>query len=123
MAEFKHFHPDLPPSDHSVLCAEVTLESEDPEGDVIRALTRYGLVRREDIRDTLVIHEACGYPVYDLGFEAVRAQAQALFARHGNLHCVGRNAEFRHIETDEDIASAAACLRGLYGDDFVRLQA
>ena len=122
MAEFKHFHPDLPPSDHSVLCAEVTLESDDPEGDVVRALTRYGLIRREEIRDTLVIREACGYPVYDLGFEAVRDQAQALFARHGNLHCVGRNAEFRHIETDEDIASAAACLRGLYGDDFVRLQ-
>jgi protoporphyrinogen oxidase len=123
MAEFKHFHPDLPPTDHSVLCAEVTMDSEHAEEDVIRALKRYGLVRRDEILDTKVLDEKFGYPVYDRGFEEARARADALFGRFGNLHCVGRNAEFRHIETDEDIASAAACLRAIYGRDAIRLDA
>jgi protoporphyrinogen oxidase len=121
MAEFKHFHPHLPATDHSVLCAEVTMDSDHAEADVIAALTRYGLIRRDEILDSLVLEEGCGYPVYDRGFEAARDQAQALFGRYANLHCVGRNAEFRHIETDEDIASAADCLRRIYGTDAVRL--
>ncbi|MCG6941960.1 MAG: FAD-dependent oxidoreductase [Thiohalocapsa sp.] len=122
MAEFQHFHPDLPPRDHSVLCAEVTMDTDRPVADVLEALERYGLVSREEVRDTLVLTEDCGYPVYDKGFEAAREQAQALFGRFDNLHCVGRNAEFRHIETDEDIASAAACLRRIYGDASVVLR-
>ena len=47
--------------------------------------------------------------------EAAKAQADALFRRYGNLHRVGRNAEFRHIELDEDLASAIACLESIYG--------
>ena len=122
MAEFKHFHPDLPPSDRTVLCAEVTVATETPVEDVIQALERYDLVRRDDILDSMVITEGCGYPVYDLGFEAVKHKAQALFGRFENLHCVGRNAEFRHIETDEDIASAADTLRAIYGPTFKALE-
>jgi protoporphyrinogen oxidase len=121
MAEFKHFHPHLPPSDHSVLCAEVTVDSDHAKEDVIAALTRYGLIRRDEILDSLVLDERFGYPVYDDGFEAVRDQAQTLFGRFCNLHCVGRNAEFRHIEVDEDIASAIDCLRRIYGADAIRL--
>ncbi len=123
MAEFKHFHPDLPPSDHSVLCAEVTLDTDRPVEDVLQALERYGLLRRDQVKDTLVLDEGCGYPVYDKGFEAARDQAHALFGRFVNLHCVGRNAEFRHIEVDEDIASAADRLRTIYGANLVRLGA
>ncbi len=123
MAEFKHFHPDLPHTDRTVLCAEVTVDTQQPVEDVLAALERYQLVRRDEVLDSMVLTEGCGYPVYDRGFEAAKAQAQALFGRFGNLHCVGRNAEFRHIETDEDIASAANCLRGIYGADAVRLGA
>ncbi len=123
MAEFKHFHPDLPPTDRTVLCAEVTVDTDQPVEDVLRALERYQLVRREEVLDSMVITEGCGYPVYDRGFETARDQAQALFGRFDNLHRVGRNAEFRHIEVDEDVASAADCLRGIYGADRVRLGA
>jgi protoporphyrinogen oxidase len=121
MAEFKHFHPHLPPTDHSVLCAEVTMDSDHAQEDVIAALTRYRLIRRDEILDSLVLEEGFGYPVYDRGFEAARDQAQVLFGRFGNLHCVGRNAEFRHIEVDEDIASASDSLRRIYGAEAVRL--
>jgi len=118
MAEFKHFHPDHPPLEHSVLCAEVTQDTQRPEEDVIEALERYRLVRREEVLDTLVLTETYGYPVYDRGFEVARERGRDLFGRFANLHCVGRNAEFRHIEVDEDVGSAAACLRRIYGDDF-----
>ncbi|TVQ85330.1 MAG: FAD-dependent oxidoreductase [Chromatiaceae bacterium] len=121
MAEFKHFHPDLPHTDRTVLCAEVTVETDQPLEGVQRALERYHLVQREEVLDSMILTERCGYPVYDRGFEDAKQQARNLFGRFANLHCVGRNAEFRHIETDEDIASAADCLRRIYGADAVRL--
>jgi protoporphyrinogen oxidase len=94
------------------------VDTEQPVDDVISALERYNLVRRDEILDTMVLPERCGYPVYDKGFEAGKEQAQALFGRYGNLHLVGRNAEFKHIETDEDIASAAEKLQQIYGSEF-----
>jgi len=115
MAEFKHFHPNWADTPNSVLCAEVTLETDRPEEDVLAALRRYRLLDEEDVLDTLVLPERYGYPVYDRGFESAKARAEALFSRYSNLHCVGRNAEFRHIELDEDLASAFECLRRLYG--------
>lgn len=121
MAEFKHFHPNDPPADHSVLCAEVTMDSDHAEEDVIHALERYRLVRRDEILDTMLLTEQYGYPVYDRSFEAARDRGRALFGRFANLHCVGRNAEFRHIEVDEDVSSAAECLRGIYGDTIAGL--
>lgn len=118
MAEFKHFHPDLPPTGNSVLCAEVTQETDRPVEDTLAALKRYGMLDVSDVDDTLVLAEPFGYPVYDRGFEAANAKAQALFRRYGNLHGVGRNAEFRHIELDEDLGSAIDCLKQVYGRAF-----
>ena len=115
MAEIKHFHPDLPATGNSVLCAEVTRETARPVDDTLAALTRYRLLDERDVDDTLVLPEPFGYPVYDRGFEAAKAEADALFRRYGNLHRVGRNAEFRHIELDEDLASAIDCLKQVYG--------
>jgi protoporphyrinogen oxidase len=115
MAEFKHFHPDLPSTGNSVLCAEVTQETKRPVDDTLAALKRYRLLDASEVDDTLVLPERFGYPVYDRGFEAAKAQADALFRRYGNLHLVGRNAEFRHIELDEDLASAIDCLKQVYG--------
>lgn len=118
MAEFKHFHPDLPRTDNSVLCAEVTLETDRPVEDTLAALKRYGLLEEAEVSDSLVLPERFGYPVYDRGFETAKAKAEALFARYGNLHLVGRNAEFRHIEVDEDLGSAMCCLERIYGRPF-----
>jgi protoporphyrinogen oxidase len=115
MAEFKHFHPDGPETPNSVLCAEVTMETQRPEDDVLAALRRYGLADAADVSDAMVLPERFGYPVYDRGFERARERAQRLFSRYGNLHCVGRNAEFRHIELDEDLTSAMDCVDRVYG--------
>ncbi len=118
MAEFKHFHPDWPETPNSVLCAEVTVETARPEDDVLSALRRYDLLDADDILDTMVLPERYGYPVYDRGFERVKERAELLFSRYANLHCVGRNAEFRHIEVDEDLLSAIDCVKQLYGTAF-----
>lgn len=118
MAEFKHFHPDWPETRNSVLCAEVTMDTSRPEDDVLAALRRYKLVDESDVADTLVLPEPYGYPVYDRGFEQAKGRAEQLFSRYENLHCVGRNAEFRHIELDEDLISAMQRLRDLYGAAF-----
>jgi protoporphyrinogen oxidase len=114
MAEFRNFHDPGIASDNTVLCAEVTAETDRPVEDVLDALERYHLVERADVDDVLVVPERFGYPVYDRGFEAAKAQAETLFGRFDNLHPVGRNAEFRHIEVDEDLESALAVVRRLY---------
>jgi UDP-galactopyranose mutase len=114
MAEFRNFHDPEAESINTVLCAEVTAETDRPVDDVLDALERYQLVKREDIDDTLVLPEGFGYPVYDRGFEVAKDQAGEIFGRFENLHLVGRNAEFRHIEVDEDLESALAMVRRVY---------
>ena len=117
MAEFKHFHTNLEALDSTVLCAEVTAETDDPVGDVMKALKTYSLVSEEDVKDVLVLPERFGYPVYDRDFELATEKAERLFSAFSNLHRVGRNAEFRHIELDEDLESALVQVKGIYGLD------
>lgn len=117
MAEFKHFHSDSKARENTVLCAEVTAETADPVRDVMQALKRYELVDESDVKDVLVLPERFGYPVYDKGFERATEQADQLFSRFSNLHLVGRNAEFKHIELDEDLESALRQVREIYGTD------
>jgi protoporphyrinogen oxidase len=117
MAEFKNFHSRGMPADSTVLCAEVTVDTQTPVEDVLAALERYDLISRDEVDDILVLPESFGYPVYDKGFDDVKAQAERFFSGLSNLHRVGRNAEFRHIEVDEDLESAMACIRRIYGGD------
>ena len=114
MAEFRNFHDPEAQVDNTVLCAEVTAETDRPVEDVLNALERYGLVDRAEVDDIMVLPEGFGYPVYDRGFETVKARAETVLSRYENLHSVGRNAEFRHIEVDEDLESALATVRRLY---------
>lgn len=116
LAEFKNFSDVGVPEDKMVLAAEVTMPSERPLEDVLSALERYRLVHRDDVLDTLELHEAFGYPVYDFDYEKARLEAAEVFGHYCNLHLVGRKAECRHIEVDEDFASAAKLVRELFED-------
>ncbi|MGB5295855.1 MAG: hypothetical protein WBP34_12960, partial [Thermoanaerobaculia bacterium] len=116
MAEFKNFARGGVPEDHTVVVAEVTSATDDPQGDVLEAFERYNLARREEVLDSLLIHESFGYPVYDRHYELAVEDARQVFGAFENLHLVGRNAEFRHIEVDEDLASAMNLARQLSGD-------
>ena len=115
LAEFKNFSNDHTAQDNTVLCAEVTVDTDSPVEDVLRVLESYGLIDRKEVVDTLVLPIRCGYPIYDRGYEAVRHDALAFFSKFENLHLVGRNAEFRHIDADEDFASANHLIDSLYG--------
>ena len=117
MAEFKNFHSHGVPEETTVLCAEVTADTETPVEDVLQALERYNLLSRDEVDDIMVLPERFGYPVYDKDFDKVKARAEDFFSRFPNLHRVGRNAEFRHIEVDEDLESAVACVREIYGPE------
>ncbi len=110
MAEFKNFYPEGFVSSSTVLCAEVTANSDNPIEDVISTLSLYGLVNSSDISDAMVVEEKFGYPIYLKDSEGDRKKARELFSRFENLHIVGRNAEFRHIDVDEDIESAIECV-------------
>lgn len=112
-AEFKNFSDRGTPKDRTVVVAEVTAPTDDPTGDALEGLERYGLLSKDEVLDTKLIFERFGYPVYDKNFEIVREQAEEEFGRYHNLHLVGRNAEFRHIEVDEDYAAALALVRSL----------
>ena len=120
MAEFKNFAQPSIATDNTVLCAEVTTHSDTPLEDVISALVSYDLIKREDIKDILVLEEAYGYPIYLKGFDVQRAEAQKLFGQYHNLHTVGRNAEFRHIDVDEDLESAISCVEDIIEDLGIR---
>jgi len=115
LAEFKNFSHDHTAEDNTVLCAEVTVDTDSPVEDVLTALERYQLIDRKDVNDTLTIPIRCGYPIYDRGYEAIREGALDFFNGFENLHLVGRNAEFRHIDADEDFASANHLINELYG--------
>ncbi|MGB5479298.1 MAG: hypothetical protein WBO53_20040, partial [Thermoanaerobaculia bacterium] len=113
MAEFKNFARGGVPEDRTVVVAEVTSATDDPLGDVLAAFERYNLAHRDEVLDSLLIHESFGYPVYDRHYELAVEEAGQVFGAFENLHLVGRNAEFRHIEVDEDLASAMNLVRQL----------
>jgi protoporphyrinogen oxidase len=119
LAEFKNFSQDHTAPDSTVLCAEVTVDTDNPVEDVLTALERYKLIDRKEVVDTLTVPIKCGYPIYDRGYESVREDALAFFGEFKNLHLVGRNAEFRHIDADEDFASASQLIKRLYGQEGV----
>ena len=115
-AEFKNFSDESVPDARTVVVAEVTMPSDDPVKDVLSALGRYDLVEPDEVLDSYQIHERFAYPVYDRDYEQALEEASHVFGRFANLHLVGRNAEFRHIEVDEDYASARSVVRRLEAD-------
>jgi len=116
LAEFKNFASGDAPADRTVLVAEVTIPSDEPLEDVLAALERYKLLDRGEVLDSLLIHERFAYPVYDQDYERALEESKEVFGRFENLHLVGRNAEFRHIEVDENFASALSLVRSLTGE-------
>jgi protoporphyrinogen oxidase len=114
LAEFKNFSDDYTAKENTVLCAEVTSDSDDPVEDVLKTLENYNLIRREDVVDTLIIPIKYGYPIYDKGYEEVTMKVSRIVNGIDNLHLVGRNAEFRHIDVDEDFSSASQLVSSLY---------
>ncbi|MCC5929805.1 MAG: FAD-dependent oxidoreductase [Cyclobacteriaceae bacterium] len=116
LAEFKNFSDEGAAKDKTVLCAEVTTHTEDPVSDVLKAVYDYKLFKPEELGDVLLLEEKFGYPVYLKDFEKEKEKVQNMLKKYENLHLVGRNAEFRHIDVDEDYESARNLVKQLKDD-------
>jgi GT2 family glycosyltransferase/protoporphyrinogen oxidase len=106
LVEFKNMSAVDTPEDTTVICAEVTQYHPDVAQKVIDDLTRIKLVKKDEILDSLVVRENFAYPVYNQEYDDVLKDAQNQVERYKNLYLVGRNAEFRHREVDDNFAAA-----------------
>ncbi len=106
LVEFKNMSPVDVPVETTVLCAEVTQEHTDVVQRTIDDLVRVGLISREDILDTKVIRENFAYPVYSQNYDKIVQDAESIFSTYRNLHLVGRAAQFRHFEADDNLEAA-----------------
>jgi hypothetical protein len=113
LTEFKNLSSVDSPPDKTVLCAEVTQEYSDVEAQVVQDVVGTGLVKRKEILDATSRCERFGYPVYDQCYSGEVEQASDVFEKIGNLHLVGRSAEFEHKEVDDNWASAMELVKRL----------
>jgi len=114
LVEFKNLSPIDQPQNHTVLCAEVTsVDLENAVQHVINDLVRCGLVRSDEILDSMVLYEECAYPVFDLSYKEHVAIARKTLECIPNLHLIGRAAEFQHLELDEIYGKALSLVNRL----------
>jgi hypothetical protein len=113
LIEFKNLSAIDQPPQQSVLCAEVTGQHGNVEQKVVEDVTRCGLVRPNEIIDTMLHREKFGYAVYDLDYAGRLALAREQLERFHNLHLLGRSAEFEHLEIDDIYAHALTLVNRL----------
>lgn len=106
LVEFKNMGADSHPAGTTVVCAEVTRDCPDVTRHVIDDLARTGFIRRDEVLDAKVLREEFAYPVYSKAYEATVATAARHFGAYDNLYVVGRAAEFKHREVDDNFAAA-----------------
>ncbi len=116
LVEFKNLSAAGQPRDRTVLCAEVTSKHPEVVQHVVDDVVRCGLVRPEEILDTMVLHEEYGYALYDLTYADRVARVRETLKRYRNLHLLGRSAEFQHLEVDDVYANALALTARLAPD-------
>ncbi|MBP7962321.1 MAG: glycosyltransferase [Caldilineaceae bacterium] len=115
MVEFKNMSPVETPSETTVICAEVTQEHDNVIQRVIDDLARTGLLDPKDVLDSMVLREEYAYPIYRSAYDQILTEAEAAFSRYGNLYVVGRAAEFRHREVDDNFSAAIETIERLAG--------
>lgn len=101
VSEFRNFSKTQPDVNQTVLCCEVTATELGSEERVIEELARVGLLRPDQVLDTMKIHVPMAYPVYDLASDDEMARMAEIFAERPDLHLLGRNAQFTHRDVDE----------------------
>jgi GT2 family glycosyltransferase/protoporphyrinogen oxidase len=106
MVEFKNMSPVDTDGQTTVVCAEVTQHHPDVVGKVICDLEQVGLLTQKEVLDSTVVRENFAYPVYNQNYEKVLEAAQQFFGQFDNLFLVGRAAEFRHREADDNFEAA-----------------
>lgn len=106
LVEFKNLSSVGVPQETTVVCAEVTSLNSNVINRVIMDLEKVGLVKKREILESMVISEPFSYPVYDLNYEREVEETRSKIMAYKNLYVVGRAAEFKHREIDDNFASA-----------------
>ncbi len=106
VSEFANFYHSARDDGRTVLCCEVTATERGSTERVIAELASVGLLRPEQVVDTLVVRMPAAYPIYDLASDAELARAEIIFEGHPDVHLLGRNAQFAHRDVDEIYAEA-----------------
>ncbi len=106
VAEFKNFSTDHHAADNSVICVEVTAQKDFSVENVISELERIGVLNATDVLDTKLIEIPCAYPIYDLKYRDQINLAMTNFRQYPNIHLLGRNARFSHVDVDEVFSAA-----------------
>lgn len=114
MVEFKQLSATDKPADTTVVCAEVTRDVDNPVEQVIADLCRIGFVTPDEILDAMVHFERFAYPVYRAEYETTVGQTTQALAQWHNLRLVGRAAEFKHREADDNFAEATRVAQAVY---------
>ncbi len=109
--------PNLGPPETNVVCAEVT-DCDHPSvvDKVADDLVSAGLICKEDILDSNVVTRNYSYPVYRCDYEKGVDAAQAFLAHFKNLRCVGRAAQFEHMEVDDCFTAAGQLVREIMSE-------
>ena len=107
LVEFKNLSAVDTPEDRTVICAEVTQSHPDVVEKVTNDLISVGLIAEDEILDTLCIRDEFAYPIYDKYYNKTLEDALQKLGQYENLHIVGRAAEFKHRETDDNFSAAA----------------
>lgn len=106
LVEFKNMSPIGTPATTTVICAEVTCVDSDIVKQTIQSLVETQLFKAEDVIDSAIITEPFAYPIYIQDYEARIAGAQSHLSRFHNLFTIGRAAEFKHREIDDNFSAA-----------------
>ena len=115
MVEFKNMSPVETPAGTTVICAEVTQDHDNVIQRVIDDLASTGLLDPRDVLDSMSLREEYSYPIYNSTYDQVLIEAESAFGRYRNLHVVGRAAEFRHREADDNFGAAIETVNRLAG--------
>lgn len=106
ISEFKNFYPQHTQKNTTVLCAEITSDSDCSGEDVVDELARMKILSASDVLDLKIIDIPNAYPVFDTHYEENLASANEVLGQYPGLVLLGRQAEFIHQDIDEIFESA-----------------
>ena len=109
--EFSNWSPVMCPPGKTSICFDITAFAESPEWrmkdtDLIeRTISDAGIVKyvkREDVKDALVVRIKHAYPFYDLEYKS-KLDAIVRFLETDHEHLLGRTGMFRYNNSDNSI--------------------
>ena len=110
--EFSNWSPKMCPEGKTSLCLDMTSFDKDPVWNMkneeivnkcIADCDRIGLVKKEEVFDSLVVRAKNAYPVYDIGYMDRLTKLVKSIEQSKKIYCLGRTGIFRYHNSDGSI--------------------